>query len=352
MKRLRNYVGGQWVEGTGPGVALHHAVTGEPVAEAGTGGIDFGGVLDHARTEGGPRLRAMTFHQRALMLKAVAQYLMGRKDELYELSAATGATRSDSWVDIEGGIGTFFTYASKGRRELPDEPFYIDGGMEALSKNGTFQGRHLCVPLQGAAVHINAFNFPCWGMLEKLAPTFLAGVPAVVKPATVTSFLTNRMVEMMVESGLLPAGALQLLCGSVGDLFDHLTCQDAVTFTGSAATGRKLKAHPRILEESVRFNMEADSLNFSMLGPDATPGTEEFDLFIKEVGREMTLKAGQRCTAIRRVIVPEPVVDAVIAALGKRLAGATLGNPAVEGVRMGPLAGKDQVAEVRRAVEA
>jgi len=352
MNRLKNFVMGQWVEGTGPATTLHHAVTGEPVAEATTGGTDFGAVLDYARRTGGPALRGMTFHQRALMLKAMAQYLMSRKDELYEVSAATGATRNDSWVDIEGGIGTFFTYASKGRRELPDEPFYIDGGLEPLSKNGTFVGRHICVPLQGTAVHINAYNFPCWGMLEKLAPTFLAGVPAIVKPATVTSFLTNRMVGMMAESGILPDGALQLLCGSVGDLFDHLTCQDAVTFTGSAATGRKLKSHPRILEESIRFNMEADSLNFSMLGPDAEPGTEEFDLFVKEVAREMTLKAGQRCTAIRRAIVPEPLVEPVIAALGKRLAGTTLGNPAVEGVRMGPLASRDQVTEVRRAVAA
>jgi oxepin-CoA hydrolase / 3-oxo-5,6-dehydrosuberyl-CoA semialdehyde dehydrogenase len=352
MNRLRNYVMGQWVEGAGPGTVLYHAVTGEPVAETGTAGIDFGAMLAYGRTVGGPTLRAMTFHQRALMLKAMAQYLMSRKDELYEVSAATGATKSDSWVDIEGGIGTFFTYASKGRRELPDEPFYIDGGMEVLSKNGTFQGRHICVPLQGTAVHINAFNFPCWGMLEKLAPTLLAGVPAIVKPATVTSFLTNRMVQMMIEADILPAGALQLLCGGVGDLFNHLTCQDAVTFTGSATTGRKLKSHPRILEESVRFNMEADSLNFSMLGPDAEPGTEEFDLFIKEVAREMTLKAGQRCTAIRRVIVPEPLVEPVVGALSRRLAGATLGNPAVEGVRMGPLAGRDQVAEVRKAVEA
>jgi oxepin-CoA hydrolase/3-oxo-5,6-dehydrosuberyl-CoA semialdehyde dehydrogenase len=294
----------------------------------------------------------MTIHQRARMLKALAQYMMSRKDELYAISAATGATKSDSWVDIEGGIGTFFVYASKGRRELPDETFLIDGDLEPLSKGGTFVGRHICVPLEGTALHINAFNFPCWGMLEKLAPTFLAGMPAIVKPATATSFLTNAVVRVMVESNLLPTGALQLLCGSVGDSFDHLMSQDVVTFTGSAATGRKLKAHPSIIHESIRFNMEADSLNFCMLGPGDTPGTEEFDLYIKEVAREMTLKAGQRCTAIRRALVPESLVEPVIQALSKRLAGATLGNPATEGVRMGPLATKDQVKEVRKSVEA
>jgi oxepin-CoA hydrolase/3-oxo-5,6-dehydrosuberyl-CoA semialdehyde dehydrogenase len=350
--RLKNYVNGQWVEGTGPAATMHDAVTGAVVAETSTGGIDFKGVLDYARKTGGPALRAMTVHQRARMLKALAQYMMSRKDELYAISAATGATKSDSWVDIEGGIGTFFVYSSKGRRELPDETFIIDGDLEPLSKGGTFVGRHICVPLEGTALHINAFNFPCWGMLEKLAPTFLAGMPAIVKPATATSFLTNAVVKVMVESNLLPAGALQLLCGSVGDTFDHLMSQDVVTFTGSAATGRKLKAHPSIINESIRFNMEADSLNFCMLGPEDTPGTEEFDLYIKEVSREMTLKSGQRCTAIRRALVPESLVQPVIQALSKRLAGATLGNPATEGVRMGPLATKDQVQEVRRSVEA
>jgi oxepin-CoA hydrolase/3-oxo-5,6-dehydrosuberyl-CoA semialdehyde dehydrogenase len=350
--QLQNYVMGEWVTGAGPGVTLYHAVTGEPVAVASTEGIDFSAVLDYGRRTGGPALRRMTFHERARMLKAMAQYLMSRKEEFYALSAATGATKTDSWLDIEGGIATFFTYASKGRRELPDETFYVDGDMEQLSKGGSFVGRHFCVPLEGVAVHINAFNFPCWGMLEKLAPTFLAGVPAVVKPATVTSYLAQAMVRAMIESAILPQGALQLLCGGVGDLFDHLTCQDAVTFTGSAATGRKLRAHPRVLEESVRFNLEADSLNFCLLGPDAAPGTEEFDLFVKEVAREMTIKAGQRCTAIRRAIVPAGLVEPVLAALARRLEGATLGNPAVEGVRMGPLAGKAQVAEVRTALRA
>jgi oxepin-CoA hydrolase/3-oxo-5,6-dehydrosuberyl-CoA semialdehyde dehydrogenase len=350
VRKLASYARGQWVEASGKTTTLHHAVTGAPIAEASSEGLDFKAMLEYGRTVGGPALRRLTFHDRARMLKAVAQQLMARKDELYALSAATGATKGDSWVDIEGGIGTFFTYASKGRRELPNETFYIDGDLEPLSKGGTFVGRHLCVPLEGVAVHINAFNFPCWGMLEKLAPTFLAGMPAIVKPATVTSFLTELTVRMMLESKLLPEGALQLIVGGVGDLFDHLGCQDVVTFTGSAATGRKLKAHPKVIEESIRFNMEADSLNFSMLGPDASPGTEEFDLFIKEVAREMTLKAGQRCTAIRRVMAPEGMVEDVIKALGKRLSGATLGDPAVEGVRMGPLASRGQVAEVRKSV--
>jgi oxepin-CoA hydrolase/3-oxo-5,6-dehydrosuberyl-CoA semialdehyde dehydrogenase len=340
------------VEGNGTPTTLLNAVTGEPVAAASSQGLDFRAMAEYGRRTGGAALRMMSFHERARMLKAVAQMLMGRKDELYAVSAATGATRNDSWVDIEGGIGTFFTYASKGRRELPNEPFFVDGNPEFLGKTGTFVGHHIAVPLEGVAVHINAFNFPCWGMLEKLAPTFLAGMPAIVKPATATSYLTEAMVRAIVESKLLPEGALQLIVGSVGDLFDHLISQDVVTFTGSAATGRKLKVHPRIVEESIRFNMEADSLNFCLLGPDATPGTEEFDLFVKEVAREMTLKAGQRCTAIRRAIVPEPLIDPVLKAIGKRLAGTTLGDPAVDGVRMGPLASRDQVAEVRRSVEA
>jgi oxepin-CoA hydrolase/3-oxo-5,6-dehydrosuberyl-CoA semialdehyde dehydrogenase len=348
--RLKNFVLGESVEGAGDGTPLLHAVTGEQVGVAGTDGLDFKAILDYGRTVGGPALRRMTFHERARMLKALARYLMDRKDEFYPVSAATGATKSDSWIDIEGGIGTLFVYASKGRREFPDETFHVDGPMEVLSKGGTFVGRHVCVPLEGIAVHINAFNFPCWGMLEKLAPTFLAGMPALVKPATVTSFLTNRMVAAILESEILPPGALQLVCGSVGDSLDHLMCQDVVTFTGSAATGRKLKTHPTLIEHSVRFNMEADSLNYSILGPDAGPDTEEFGLFVKEVAKEMTVKAGQKCTAIRRTIVPSTYADAVIKALGERLSKLPLGDPATEGVRMGPLVGKTQVGEVRQAV--
>ena len=344
--RLQSYAQGQWVTGTGRAIDLCHAVTGEKIAEATSEGLDFKGMLEYGRRVGGPKLRAMTFHQRARMLKAMAQHLMAGKDELYQVSAATGATKADSWIDIEGGIGTFFAYGSQGRREFPDETFYADGSVERLSKGGSFLGRHLCVPLEGVAVHINAFNFPCWGMLEKLAPTFLAGMPAIVKPATVTSYLTERMVRSMVSAGILPEGALQIICGGVGDLLDHLTCQDVVTFTGSSATGRKLKSHPRVISESVRFNLEADSLNYCILGPDAAPGSEEFDLFVKEVTKEMTVKAGQKCTAIRRTMVPEGMTEDVVRALSKRLAGAKLGDPSVDGVRMGPLAGRAQVGEV------
>jgi oxepin-CoA hydrolase/3-oxo-5,6-dehydrosuberyl-CoA semialdehyde dehydrogenase len=352
MMRLKNYARGQWVEGTGKGTDLFDAVTGEKIAEASSEGLDFAAMADYARTVGGPRLRRMTFHERGRMLKALATYLTARKEEFYRISAATGATKGDSWIDIDGGIGTLFAYASRGRRDFPDERFYVDGSTEALSKGGTFIGRHICVPLEGVAVHINAFNFPVWGMLEKLSTSLLAGVPGIVKPATVTSFLTEAVARAMVESGILPDGSFQLICGSAGDLLDHLDCQDAVAFTGSATTGRMLRATPSITEHNVRFNQEADSLNYSMLGPDAAPGSEEFDLFVKEVVREMTVKAGQKCTAIRRTLVPEFMVDDVVDALRKRLAGVKIGDPTVEGVRMGPLAGKAQVREVQRSVDA
>jgi oxepin-CoA hydrolase/3-oxo-5,6-dehydrosuberyl-CoA semialdehyde dehydrogenase len=286
--RLANFALGEWVNGTGRGTDLHHAVTGAKIAEASSEGLDFKAMAAFARSVGGPALRRLTFHERARMLKALAKYLTDRKDALYPISTATGATKADSWIDIDGGIGTLFVYASKGRRDFPNETFAIDGPPEGISKTGTFVGRHICVPLEGVAVHINAFNFPCWGMLEKLAPSLLAGVPAIVKPATLTSFLTAAMFRMIVESGILPKGAVQLICGSAGDLLDHLECQDAVAFTGSASTGRRLKEHPAIVANAVRFNLEADSLNCSILGPDATPGTDEFDLFVKEVVREMT----------------------------------------------------------------
>ena len=351
-RRLESYVCGEWVAGTGSATELFHAVTGDKIAEATTSGIDFGAMVDYAKRVGGPALRRMTFHERALKLKAMAQYLMARKDEFYLVSAATGATKADSWVDIEGGIGTLFAYASRGRREFPNERFYIDGPTEMLSKGGSFVGRHICVPLEGVAVHINAFNFPVWGMLEKLSPTLLAGMPAIVKPATVTSYLTEVFFRAMVESGVFPEGAIQLLCGSTGDLLDHLDCQSAVAFTGSASTGKMLKTSKAIVDNNVRFNMEADSLNYSMLGPDAEPGTPEFDLFIKEVVREMTTKAGQKCTAIRRTLVPESALQDVMTALKKRLDTTTIGDPAVDGVRMGPLAARGQVNEVRRSVDA
>ena len=348
--RLQSYTEGKWFEGKGKGNNLFNAVTGEKVAEITSEGLNFKGMLEYARKSGGPKLRKMTFHERARMLKALAQYLMNRKDEFYEISAATGATKFDSWLDIEGGIGTLFVFSSKGRRELPDEPFYIDGNMEMISKGGTFVGRHICVPLEGAGIHINAFNFPCWGMLEKVGPTLLAGVPAIVKPASATAYVAERMVHAIIESKILPEGALQLICGGVGDLFEHLTEQDAVTFTGSASTGLKLKQHPKVVQNAVRFNLEADSLNYSILGPDAKPGTEEFDLFVKEVSKEVTTKAGQRCTAIRRTIVPKKMTSDVLNALQERLAKIKLGDPAVEGVRMGPLANRDQVQEVKERV--
>ena len=347
-RRLLNFARGEWMESAGSATDLYHAVSGERVGDASSGGLDFKGMVDFARDVGAPALRKMTFHERARMLKAMANYLMDRKDEFYLVSAATGATKGDSWIDIEGGIGTFFVYASKGRREFPDETFYVDGATEPLSKGGTFVGRHICVPLEGVAVHINAFNFPVWGMLEKLAPTLLAGVPAIVKPATVTSYLTECVFRAMIDARIFPKGAIQLVCGSAGDLLDQLDFQCAVAFTGSAETGAKLKGHPAILHGGVRFNMEADSLNFSMLGPDATPGTDEFDLFVKEVAKEMTVKAGQKCTAIRRTFVPESMVQDVISAVSKRLATTRIGDPSVEGVRMGPLASRAQVNDVRR----
>lgn len=349
--RLGNFVAGEWVTGTGKSTDLFHAVSGEKIAEASTGGIDYAQMVHHARVVGGPALRALTFHERARRLKALAQYLMERKDRFYLVSAMTGATKTDSWIDIEGGIGTLFAYASRGRRELPDETFYIDGATEALSKGGSFVGRHICVPMEGVAVHINAFNFPVWGMLEKLSPTLLAGMPAIVKPATLTSYLTEAVFRSIIESRILPEGSVQLLCGSAGDLLDNLDSQCAVAFTGSATTGLMLKQNKVIASENVRFNQEADSLNFSMLGPDARPGTEEFDLFIKEVAKEMTVKAGQKCTAIRRTFVHESMMQDVMRALTTRLDGVKVGDPSVEGVRMGPLAGREQVKDVRRNAE-
>jgi oxepin-CoA hydrolase/3-oxo-5,6-dehydrosuberyl-CoA semialdehyde dehydrogenase len=349
-RKIQSYAEGKWHAGNGSATELLNAVDGSKVGEVSSAGLDFAAILEHARRVGGPNLRKMTFHRRALMLKEVAKYLMARKDEFYIDSAWTGATKQDSWIDIEGGIGTFFVYSGKGRREMPDEIIYVDGAMEQISRDGTFVGRHVCVPLEGAAVHINAFNFPCWGMLEKLAPTFLAGMPAIVKPATLTCYLTEKMVRAMIQSNILPRGALQLICGSVGDLFDHLTGQDVVTLTGSASTGHRLKSHPNVLENSIRFNMEADSLNCCILGPDAKPGTDEFDLFVKEVVKEMTVKAGQKCTAIRRTIVPAELTDDAAAALKKRLDKVKIGDPANEEVRMGPLAGRAQTREVAERV--
>jgi len=342
---LESFVQGQWVRGK-DAVEIRSAVTGEVVAQASGGGLDMGAILEHARAVGGGNLRRLTFHQRADLLKKLAQYVNDRKEQLYKLSFATGATRTDAMIDVDGGIGTLFVYASKGRKELPDGKFLLDGAAEPLGKAGTFAGQHIVTPLHGAAVHINAFNFPCWGLLEKLAPALLAGVPVVTKPATVTAYVAHALMRMIAESAILPAGALQFIVGPTGDLFDHLTCQDVVSFTGSADTSQKLQRHPVMARESVRFGAERDSLNAAILAPDAAPDTPEFNLFVKEVAKEMTVKAGQKCTAIRRALVPANRVDAAIGALRERLAKVKVGNPELEGVRMGPLVGLEQRRDV------
>ncbi len=348
--RLASYLSGRWQEGAGDGSVCYDAGTGEPVVRVDATGLDMAAALDHGRKTGGPALRAMSFHQRALMMKQIGLKLLELKQEFYELSARTGATRTDGWIDIDGGIGALLSYASMGRRELPNTRVLVDGPPVMLSKDGTFIGQHILTPLQGVAVHIDAYNFPVWGMLEKLAPTWLAGMPAIVKPASQTSYVTEAVVRRILEMDLLPEGALQLVCGSVGDLFDHLTCQDVVTFTGSASTANKLRTHPNIIANSVRFSTEADSLNCAILGSDVTPDAPEFDLFVKEVLREMTAKAGQKCTAIRRVIVPRDLVAPFTEALEARLSRNTIGLPDAEGVRMGPLVSRDQRDEVRARV--
>lgn len=344
--KLESFVRGQWAAPGRDLVDIRSAVTGNVVAQASGGGLDMGEVLRYARTTGGPNLRKLTFHQRADLLKKIAQHLTERKDELYKLSFQTGATRTDNLIDVDGGIGTLFVYAGKGRRELPNTTFLIDGAVEPLGKTGTFAGQHIVTPLQGVAVHINAFNFPCWGLLEKLAPALLAGVPVVTKPATVTCYVAHALARMIADSKILPDGALQFIVGSTGDLFDHLTCQDVVSFTGSATTSETLQRHPVIAREAVRFIAERDSLNAAILAPDAAPGTPEFDLFIKEVAKEMTVKAGQKCTAIRRALAPTAHVPAVIDALRERLAKVQIGNPELDTVRMGALVGLDQRRDV------
>jgi oxepin-CoA hydrolase/3-oxo-5,6-dehydrosuberyl-CoA semialdehyde dehydrogenase len=323
MRPLASYVADAWIAPEAPFTDIASAVTGESVARIGATVRDFAAVLSHARTVGGPALRAMTFPRRAAILKALGDAIMAKKDELYEISADTGATKSDGWIDIEGGAATLFAYASKGRRELPNDTILLDGAPEGLSKRGTFMGQHVMTSLQGAAVHINAFNFPVWGMLEKLGPALLAGVPCIVKPASASAQLTEAAFRILIETGALPKGALQLIVGPTGDLFDHLTGQDVVSFTGSADTAAKLQRHPVIARESVRFIAERDSLNAAVLA--AAPGEPEFDLFIAEVVREMTVKAGQKCTAIRRAFVPTAHMDAAEAALKTALAGVEMG---------------------------
>lgn len=350
MFKLANYVTGRWITGDGTGQPLYNAVNGSLLGHASTEGLDFGAILDYGRKTGGPALRKLTFHERGRLLRALALHLRNHLDTFYKISYQTGATKGDSWIDIEGGIGNLFSYASL-RRQFPDEPFCVDGEGIGLSKGGSFMGQHILVPREGIAIHINAFNFPVWGMLEKIAVNLLAGVPAVVKPATITSYLTEAVVKEIVASGILPEGALQLLCGSAGDMLDHVSSQDVITFTGSASTGLKLKSNPRVLSESVPFTMEADSLNCIVLGGDVDPGMPEWDIFVKEVRKEMTIKAGQKCTAIRRIFVPDNKMEAVWQALGKALAQTTIGNPLNEGVRMGALAGQSQRDEVRSQVQ-
>jgi oxepin-CoA hydrolase/3-oxo-5,6-dehydrosuberyl-CoA semialdehyde dehydrogenase len=349
MQRFQNYVLGQWIDGQGVETPLFHAITGQELGSVSSAGIDFAEVLAYGR-KNGQALRKMTFQERGRMLKALALYLMERKEKYYQVSAQTGATKIDSWIDIEGGIGNLFANASL-RKQFPDLPYYVDGSAAPLSKNGSFIGHHIMVPKEGVAVHINAFNFPIWGMLEKIAVNLMAGVPAVVKPSEYTSFLTEVMVRDIIASQILPEGALQLVCGLGRGILNSVDMRDVVTFTGSAATGKLLKGLPRIAEQSVSFNLEADSLNATVLGEAATPGTEEFDLFVKECVKEITIKAGQKCTAVRRIIVPENLLDEVQAAISARLASTKMGDPAQEGVRMGALATKLQVERVRANVE-
>ncbi|PWT73907.1 MAG: phenylacetic acid degradation bifunctional protein PaaZ [Bacteroidetes bacterium] len=350
MNKLGNYANGKWVYGEGDGQALFNAVTGEEIFRATSQGIDFKGMLDFGRKVGNPALRKMTFQERGRMLKSLALHLRNHLDKFYSISYLTGATKADSWIDIEGGIGNLFSYASL-RKKFPDTSFSIDGEGLNLSKNNTFMGQHILVPKEGVAVHINAFNFPVWGMLEKIAVNLLAGMPAIVKPATITSYLTECVMKEIVASGILPDGSLQLICGSAGDLLDHVTAQDVITFTGSASTGLKLKSRPNILEQNVPFNMEADSLNCIVLGEDVKPDMPEWDIFIREIRKEMTVKAGQKCTAIRRIFVPGNKIEEVWKAISKALSQTPIGDPRNEKVRMGALAGHIQVLEVKTQVQ-
>lgn len=348
-KTLQSYIGGHWI-GRESAQTLRSAINGKPVATTHAEKIDFAEAVQHARRVGVPNLLKLDFQQRAERLKALAKLLIERKEELYAISAHTGATRTDSWIDIEGGSGTLFAYASVGANELPSGNVVHEGPAIPLGKKGGFAGTHILVPRGGMAVHINAFNFPVWGLLEKFAPSFLAGVPCIGKPATATSYLTEACVRIMGESGLLPEGSLQLVIGSTGDLLDRLDGADIVTFTGSADTAAKLRVHPNVIRNSIPFNAEADSLNCAVLAPDVTPDDEEFDLFVKEVAREMTVKAGQKCTAIRRAIVPKPYVDEVAKRLRARLAKVVVGDPSLEDVRMGALASHDQKGDVGERV--
>jgi oxepin-CoA hydrolase/3-oxo-5,6-dehydrosuberyl-CoA semialdehyde dehydrogenase len=350
MKKLENYITGRWVTGDGDGQQLYNAVNGEPIATASTNGLDFKSIIEYGRNVGNPALRKLTFYERGNMLKALALHLQEHLEIFYAVSYQTGATKTDSWVDIEGGIGNLFANASL-RRKLPNETFCVDGESHNFGKKNTFMGTHILVPKEGVAIHINAFNFPVWGMLEKIAVNLLAGMPAIVKPASITSYLTEAVVKEIIASGILPEGALQLICGSAGDLLNHATSQDVITFTGSASTGLMLKSNPHLLKENVLFNMEADSLNCIVLGTDVTPEMPEWDIFVKEVRKEMTLKAGQRCTGIRRIFVPENKMEDTWKAIAKSLQQTIIGNPLNEKVRMGSLAGQQQRNEVKEQTQ-
>jgi oxepin-CoA hydrolase / 3-oxo-5,6-dehydrosuberyl-CoA semialdehyde dehydrogenase len=349
MFQVKNYVLGQWVSGEGSEMNVYNALTGDKIGDVSSAGLDFNEILQYGRSIGGQKLRKMTFQERGRMLKALALYLMERKDSYYAISHLTGATKVDSWIDIEGGIGNLFANASL-RRQFPDLPYYVDGVAAPLSKGGTFIGHHIMVPKQGVAVHINAFNFPIWGMLEKIAVNLMAGVPAVVKPSEYTSFVTEAVVKDIIASGILPEGSLQLVSGLGRGILDHVDLEDTVTFTGSAHTGKVLKALPQFSQKSIPFNLEADSLNATVLGKHAVPGTPEFDLFIKETVKEITIKAGQKCTAVRRILVPDNLLDDVQKQIAARLASTKIGDPSMEGVRMGALATQTQVERVRENV--
>tara|TARA_B110000093_G_C12947109_1_gene400679 strand:+ start:37 stop:2088 length:2052 start_codon:yes stop_codon:yes gene_type:complete len=349
--KIQSYVNGQWVSGDGHSTKCFNAVNDEIIGEINSLTSGFDSLLDYGRTKAGPALRKLTIHQRAQMIKALASYLLERKEDFYRISYLSGATKSDSWVDIEGGIGTMFSYSGIARRELNNDTFIVEGPVEPLSKNGTFVGRHILTSKEGVSVHINAFNFPIWGMLEKITPSLIAGVPVVVKPGSVTCYLTEAVVKAIVESKIFPEGSIQLICGSVGDLFDHLNEQDVVTFTGSASTGQMLKAHKNIIAKSIPFTMEADSLNCCILAPDVKVEDPEFDLYIKEIAREMTTKAGQKCTAIRRIFAPTNMTEAVGDALKAKLLKTTIGDPNQEGVRMGALVGKSQRDDVISVID-
>src|SRR5215470_15991746 len=351
MAVVRSYIAGRWYA-PDSGVPVYDAATGAPVAEVSSEGIDFAAALAYGRQVGGPALRELTFHERAELAKAIGQLLRKHRDELYELSYRTGATLYDSKFDIDGGIGVLLSYASKAKRELPNDKVIVEGQSEQLGKEGDFLGQHVLTPRHGVAVQVNAFNFPVWGPLEKLAPALIAGVPALIKPATQTAYLTARLAELIVESGLLPDGSVQLVCGSAAGLLDHLTEQDLLGFTGSASTARQLRSHPNVVARAVRFNAEADSLNCSVLGPDAGPGSDEFGWYVRQVVTEMTVKAGQKCTAIRRALVPAQHVDAVIEAVSTELEKVVVGSPADESVTMGALASLEQREEVRRGAKA